>query len=53
MNFNSSGRIKTSVLAKMARLNASVLREDGRIERMCNHGIGHTVGNAADTPRGE
>ena len=33
------------VKAKMVRLKADLIREDGRLERTCEHGIGHTVGD--------
>lgn len=29
----------------MADLKADLIREDGRIEKLCIHGIGHTVGH--------
>ena len=31
--------------AKMNRLKADLIREDGRLERHCEHGVGHTVGS--------
>ena len=30
---------------KMIRLKADTIREDGRLERMCEHGVGHPVGH--------
>lgn len=30
---------------KMDRLKVSLIREDGRLERLCEHGVGHTVGH--------
>lgn len=30
---------------KMDRLKADTIREDGRLERTCQHGVGHTVGD--------
>lgn len=34
--------------AKILRLKADTVREDGRLERVCKHGVGHTVGYVAD-----
>lgn len=34
---------------KMKRLHADTVREDGRLERHCEHGIGHTVGHVSPT----
>jgi len=31
--------------SKMARLKVDIIREDGRLERLCEHGVGHTVGH--------
>lgn len=35
----------TPLERKMRRLRADVVRMDGRLERMCEHGIGHPVGH--------
>lgn len=29
----------------MDKVKADLVREDGRLERLCKHGIGHTVGH--------
>ena len=34
---------------RMNQLKASIIREDGRLERLCEHGVGHTVGHVDDT----
>ncbi len=31
--------------ATMTRLRADIVREDGRLERSCKHGVGHPVGH--------
>lgn len=31
-------------------LKGDLIRADGRIERLCEHGVGHTVGFLPDTP---
>lgn len=36
----------------MTRLKADTIREDGRLERHCEHGIGHTVGHLDNEPLG-
>ena len=33
---------------KMLRLKADTIREDGRLERHCEHGVGHAVGHIKD-----
>lgn len=39
-------RLASQLRAKMTRLKADVIREDGRLERVCKeHGVGHTVGH--------
>ena len=38
-------RLRTQLKTKMKRLQADVIREDGRLERTCKHGVGHTVGH--------
>jgi hypothetical protein len=30
---------------KVKKLKADLIREDGRLERHCEHGVGHTVGH--------
>ena len=30
---------------EMAAVKADTIREDGRLERHCQHGVGHTVGH--------
>lgn len=40
-NSELSDRLKE----KMKQLQADTIREDGRLERHCKHGIGHTVGH--------
>ena len=38
-------RLKVQLKEKMTRLKADTIREDGRLERHCEHGVGHTVGD--------
>ena len=35
---------KKNIVQLMKELKADLIREDGRLERLCSHGIGHTVG---------
>jgi 3-dehydroquinate synthetase len=37
---------KPTLKDRMDDAKADVVREDGRLERTCKHGIGHTVGHA-------
>ena len=37
----------------MKLLRASVIRADGRIERMCFHGVGHPVGHVDASKLGD
>ena len=41
--------ITEALRRKMKRLRGDTIREDGRIERHCEHGIGHTVGHVNPT----
>jgi hypothetical protein len=34
-----------SLQEKVRRLKVDLVREDGRLERLCKHGVGHTVGH--------
>ena len=34
--------------AKLVALKADLIREDGCLERLCEHGVGHTVGSSRD-----
>lgn len=37
--------MRPTLKQRMKRLEASLIREDGRLERVCAHGVGHTVGH--------
>ena len=37
--------VTDSVAAKMRAVSAGTLREDGRMQRMCPHGVLHPVGD--------
>lgn len=37
---------RNDVALRMRTTHADLIREDGRLERHCEHGIGHTVGHA-------
>jgi hypothetical protein len=38
-------RLKVQQEDEINRLKADIVREDGRLERHCKHGVGHTVGH--------
>lgn len=38
-------KITPAITKMMQDLDADILRADGRIEKSCEHGVGHTVGH--------
>lgn len=38
-------RKNDTLRSKLVRLKVDILREDGRLERSCEHGVGHPVGS--------